>query len=277
MVIPQETYSKELFPNGRWLLCCPDHYGIKYEINPWMNLQNTANSKLAWCQWKGLHHAILRLGGWVEYVEQFESSPDMVFTANGGLVSGNTALLAKFKYPERRGEEAGFRKWFIEHGFNVVELGTDGYFEGEGDALFAGETLFCGYGFRSDKVVYSKVAELLKIKKIILCELVDPYFYHLDTCFAPLNERQALIWPKAFSPESIKNIEKEIELIAVSEAEARLFCCNLVVLGKGVILPAGAELVAAELGRRGFEPHQVELSEFIKAGGAAKCLTLRLG
>ena len=199
----------------------------------------------------------------------------MVFTANAGLVKGSEVVLSRFRYAERQGEEGYFRSWFESHGYKV-HLVSSGSFEGEGDALFAGEKLFCGWGFRSDRVTHDEVANHLGVKKLVAVELVDPRFYHLDTCFCPLTESLALIYLGAFSKQAVELLEREIELIHVPEAEALQFVCNAVVLGSDVIVPAGCATTYEKLAARGFQSYPVELSEFIKAGGAAKCLSLRL-
>ena len=80
----------------------------------------------------------------------------MVFTANAALIRGNRAFLAHFKYEERDGERIGYGQWLRDHNFTVVD-DIEYYFEGAGDALFAGNKLFAAYGWRSDRRVYSKV------------------------------------------------------------------------------------------------------------------------
>jgi N-dimethylarginine dimethylaminohydrolase len=199
----------------------------------------------------------------------------MVFTANAGLVRGKDVVLSHFRYKERQGEEPHFRAWFETHGFKVVEV-TSGSFEGEGDALFAGETLFCGYGFRSDLKAHEEAAGLLSVKNLVAVELKDPRFYHLDTCFCPLTPSLGMLYPGAFSAEGVKALEQTMELIRVPDNEACRFVCNAVVLGKDVILPAGCPETYKLLISHGYRTHPVELSEFIKAGGAAKCLSLKL-
>ena len=264
-----------LFPNGRWLMCCPDHYDVQYEINPWMSVARAPSRKDAWSQWKELHHTILRLGGWVEYVHPTPQQPDMVFTANAALVYGNQCIVAKMRYPQRQGEEAGYRQWFIDHGYQVFDL--DGLsFEGEGDALFASDKLFVGSGFRTDVGVGDKIKTLLGLSTVITCELVDPYFYHLDTCFSPLNDKQALYYPKAFSESTISEMKKHLELFEVPEADARLFACNLVQLGKTVIIPAGCAQTNKILKDLGYDAYSIPLDQFIRAGGAAKCMALKV-
>lgn len=269
------SYKKTLFPFGRILMCCPENYEINYEINPWMKKEISPAKKNAWRQWKELHHTILRLGAWVEYVEQPKGQPDLVFTANAGLVKNNRCVLSSFRYKERKAEEPTFKKWFTDHGFEVFEL-KNATFEGAGDALFAGETLFAGRSYRTDIEAYQQVTSILNVKNIVDCELINPYFYHLDTCFCPLDADTAIYYPGAFSPASIAEMRKHIRLIEVCEEEARKFACNSVVLGKNVIIPAGCTDTADKLNKKGFTNHDVELSEFIKAGGASKCLTLSL-
>lgn len=264
-----------LFPHGRWLVCSPRDYDVRYKINPWMDPSKHPIQALARAQWLNLHHHLVRLGAWLEYVVHEDGNPDMVFTANAGLVRGQTAVLSRFRYPERQGEERFFQAWFEANGYAVRTV-TKGSFEGEGDALFAGERLFCGWGFRSDVAAHEEAAAMLGARDLIPVKLRDPRFYHLDTCFCPLNPTVALIYPGAFEEEGLRILERSIELIPVPEDDALHFVCNAVVLGRDVVLPAGCPTTYKLLSDRGFSTYPVELSEFIKAGGAAKCLSLRL-
>lgn len=268
-------FSRSLFANKRWLVCRPLDYDVRYKINPWMDLTRLPEKELAREQWTTLHHTLLRLGAWLEYVHHEDGLPDMVFTANAGLVRGSDVVLSRFRHKERQGEEGFFQRWFEERGFRILRV-TSGAFEGEGDALFAGARLFCGYGFRSDLSAHEETAKLLCVSDLISVELMDPRFYHLDTCFCPLTNELALFYPGAFSAEGIRALERSIELISVPDSDAERFVCNAVVLGKDVVLPARCESTYGLLAARGFASYPVELSEFIKAGGAAKCLSLRL-
>lgn len=240
-----------------------------------MDVSRTPEKGVAVSQWSNLHHHIIRLGGWVEYVPHADGWPDMVFTANAGLVRGNKVVLAHFRHPERAGEERYYREWFEQAGFSVVEV-RGGTFEGEGDALFAGDKLFCGYGFRSELAAYEEIGQELNVSKLIPVRLRDDRFYHLDTCFCPLTPNLALIYPDAFDAADLKDIERSIELIRVSPEEAARFVCNAVVLGADIVLPAGCPQTYETLAERGYRTHPVALDEFLKAGGAAKCLSLKL-
>ncbi|MBX7144012.1 MAG: amidinotransferase [Oligoflexia bacterium] len=266
---------QSLFPNGRWLLCEPKYFDVTYEINPWMSLKRTPERTRAQQQWQALHHTLIRLGAWVEYVDPLPKQPDMVFTANAGLVIGKRCILTRFKHAERQGEEAGYRTWFEQQGYEVV-VAKSGFFEGEGDALFAGTTLFVGCGFRTDPAVEGELKQLSGAKELVMCELSNSYFYHLDTCFCPLDAERALVYPGAFSSTSLARMAKYIRLIEIPEADARRFACNMVPLGKRVVVPAGCSATYELLAKEGFEAAPVELDEYMKAGGAAKCLCLRL-
>jgi N-dimethylarginine dimethylaminohydrolase len=64
--------------------------------------------------------------------------------------------------------------------------------------------------------------------------------------------------------------------IEVPEEEALRFACNAVSAGKRVVLNAGCPSLRAALEARGCEVWETDLSEFLKAGGSAKCLVLHL-
>lgn len=261
----------------RVLMCEPKYYDVVYEINPWMTRKIPVKTNLAKEQWQILKATIEKCGATVMLVAPVAGLPDMVFTANAGLVVDKKFFPAHFKYPERQGEREHFIKWFREAGFEICDQENQPlhYFEGAGDALFAGKKLFAAYGFRSDKTIYDDVAKIGDFD-IVYCELVDPYYYHLDTCFCPLNGEQAIIWPSAFTQLSLQRLAKEIKLLPIPEAEAKLFACNAVVLKNHVIIPSGCPVTREILEKEGFTVHDCSMTEYIKAGGACKCLTLLL-
>jgi N-dimethylarginine dimethylaminohydrolase len=260
----------------RILMCEPTYYSIEYEINPWMNRARGSTPERARGQWQKLHDTLLGLGVQVELMQPQPGLPDLVFTANAGLVFGTRFFSSRFRHEVRARETPYDDAWFAEHGFTVEHLPEGTFFEGAGDALFCGSTLVAGYRIRSDVRGHQYLGQVLG-KQVLPVELVNPYFYHLDTCFCPLAPGEALWYPDAFDTYGRKVIERHVPtLIAAVEAEARCFGCNAVVVGKTVVLNVGCDQLAADLRAHGYEPIAVELDEFIKAGGSAKCLTLRL-
>jgi N-dimethylarginine dimethylaminohydrolase len=256
-------------------MCPPDYFGIEYEINPWMNIQKGSDSLRARRQWDALYQTLLDLGVSVELIEPVKGLPDLVFTANSGLVYDNLFISSRFRYGVRQGEAPVFEHWARGHGFEVVLLPEGSHFEGAGDALFCGETLIAGYRFRSDVRSHQWIGERLS-REVLPLELVDPRFYHLDTCFCPLAADLAIFYPGAFDEYGISVLRDRISgLIEVAAEEAISFSCNAVVVGRTVILNEGAPKLAADLEARGFEVRPLCFSEFIKSGGSAKCLTFR--
>jgi N-dimethylarginine dimethylaminohydrolase len=257
-------------------MCPPDFYGIEYEINPWMSRQRQADHKLAIEQWQGLVAILKQLGVEISLLTPTSGLPDLVFTANAALVYKRQAVLSHFRHPQRQGEEPLCAAWFREHGFTVDQLPEGRYFEGAGDALFCGETLIAGYRIRSDVRSQQLIGELLHCEVIPL-ELIDAHYYHLDTCFCPLAPGEAIWYPGAFDDYGRRALAERVPaLIAVAAEEAQSFACNAVVVGKHVVTNTGCPQLHKDLVARGYAPHETPLSEFVKAGGSAKCLTLRL-
>jgi N-dimethylarginine dimethylaminohydrolase len=265
------------------LMCLPRHYGIDYEINPWMDRRRQVDRRRAVAQWRNLYRALTGETATprgpvaeVELLAPQRGLPDLVFTANAGLVYGNRFVPSRFRHVERAGEEPIFRAWFAEHGFDLVDLPEGCAFEGAGDALFCGENLFAGYHYRSDIRSHRMLSERLGVPVLSL-ELVDPRFYHLDTCFCPLDGESAIYYPGAFDDYGRRVLQERIpHPIGIDDEDAALFGANAVVLGRDVFLNAGCDTLYRQLEERGFQPHAVELGEFLKSGGSAKCLTLDL-
>lgn len=264
----------------RFLMCAPDHYDVDYVINPWMegNIHKSSPDR-AVEQWHGLFH-LIKDRAQVDLVQPQKGVPDMVFTANAGLILGNTVVLSRFFHKERQGEEPYFKAWFEQQGYTVYELPKDLPFEGAGDALLdrEGRWLWAGYGFRSELDSHPYLAKWLDIEVLSL-RLMDERFYHLDTCFCPLTDGYLLYYPPAFDAYSNRLIEMRVpaaKRIAIAEADAVNFACNTVNIDRIVIMNKTSEALQQRLMDANFVVLETPLSEFIKAGGAAKCLTLRV-
>jgi lysine-ketoglutarate reductase/saccharopine dehydrogenase-like protein (TIGR00300 family) len=270
------------------LMCAPKHYDVDYVINPWMegNIHRSSRDR-AQEQWEKLYQ-VIKTYATVELIEPQLGWPDMVFTANAGLVLGNTVVLSRFFHPERQGEEPYFQQWFEAQGYTVHTLPKSLPFEGAGDALLdrAGRWLWAGYGFRSELDSHPYLAKWLDVEVLSL-RLVDRRFYHLDTCFCPLADGYLLYYPPAFDTYSNRMIELRVppeKRILIDEVDAVNFSCNAVNIeslrdGKTepiVVMNKASDRLKQILGDRGFTVIETPLTEFLKAGGAAKCLTLRV-
>lgn len=261
-------------------MCPPRLYDVKYVINPWMdgNLHAASRAR-ATEQWQELYEAVSRVAA-VQLVEPQSGWPDMVFTANAGLLHGNEVAISSFLHRERQGEEPHFREWFQKNGYTILDIPRETSFEGEGDALFSedGSRLWAGFGPRTMKASHRRLRDAWGIEVVGL-ELVDPRFYHLDTCFAPLAGGYAMYFPAAFSADALRAIEAYYPVekrIVVDVADALRFACNAVSVDRTIILNRIGDELSARLESLGFRVVQIELSEFLRAGGAAKCLVMKL-
>ena len=260
-------------------MCPPMYYDVDYEINPWMgkNLHQVDKEK-AEKQWRRLYNALREYSD-VYLIDPQPGLPDMVFTANAGFYKKkhNMVYISNFRNSERKGEELHFISWFKDSGYNIHYLQE--YFEGEGDLLKGDlEQHFIGYGFRSAKKLYDKFP-FDEINNLHRLHLVDPRFYHLDTCFAPLKENGVLWYPGAFDLESQAKIRKQTSgtySIEVTEEEALTFACNAVIIKNRAFIPE-CDSVAHKLEKKGYKVQQFDMSEFMKSGGACKCLVMKIG
>ena len=273
-------YEKPTF-----LMCSPQWYDVGYVINPWMagNLHRPTRDR-AFAQWRELYAAVKRVAD-VKLLHPRQGCPDMTFVAHGAVLNYGVAALASFAHAERQCEESHLRQWLEHEGFLIWETPRETAFEGEGDAVFShlGRYLWVAHGARTCRYSHRHVADAWHVPVTSL-HLVDPRFYHLDTCFAPLSAGEIVYFPGAFdaaSLESIAGVYAPEMRIEVSESEAAHFGCNLINVGNDVILPKTGfggrpNSISQRLRARGYAVQEIVLDEFVQGGGAAKSLALRL-
>lgn len=267
----------------KFLMCSPHIFDVQYVINPWMsgNVNNVSPVK-ANLQWLFLK-TVLQSQSKIEIKSTAfikERIPDIVFTANAGLVFGSKVILSSFFFDERKPEIKYFYKWFQELGYQTRSVSHN--FEGAGDALSDNKgTLFIGTGTRTDPLVVDEIRDITEgfYGNIVEMQMANPNFYHLDTCFCPLDLGHLLVYEKAFSERSISLLKQLYEpesLIFVTEEDANSFSCNAISINDLVIANKFSVSLKEKLESVGYTTIETPLSEFIKAGGSAKCLTLEL-
>jgi N-dimethylarginine dimethylaminohydrolase len=262
------------------LMCPPDYFTVEYVINPWMaGHEDSLSIDRAKEQWQRLRDQVSEFAEIVT-IDPDPDLPDMVFTANAGVVYGDRAIASHFMPMERRPEEVIFKKWFRENGFELLELDEKIGFEGAGDCLLDrhGAWLWTGYGFRTEIEAHKEI-EAFFDREVVSIRLTDERFYHIDTCFCPLTDGFLMYHPPAFDYESRIKIESRIpphKRIIVDTLDAGNFACNAINIEDRVILHRASDPLKARLMLAGFKVHEVELTEFLKAGGSAKCLSLKI-
>jgi N-dimethylarginine dimethylaminohydrolase len=265
----------------RYLMCPPWHFGVLYEINPWMHTEVRVDVDTARSQWDGLVANLQAAGADVVTMEPAEHVPDLVFTANAGLVSGDLFMPSHFRHPERQPETPVFTEWFGAAGFTIRALPQTLDHEGAGDALpFFDErgraVLLSGYRPRSDAAAGTVVSELLDVP-VRSVELVDERLYHVDLTFCPLDDRRAICAPLGWDEYGRKVVADLVpEPLWLEDDEALSFCANSVVVGTNIVMPNVPPRVGRILENWGFAVTESPVAEFLKAGGGCRCLTLAL-
>ncbi|MFV8053784.1 dimethylargininase [Mycobacterium sp. 48b] len=258
--------------NRHYAMTSPEYFTVEYAINPWMDTSTPVDTALALAQWDTLRGAYAELGHTVDLVTPRDGLPDMVYAANGGFLIGDTAVVARFAYPQRAGEADAYAEWMAAAGYRTVR--TEHVNEGQGDLLLVGPNLLAGYGFRTDRRAHDEIAAVTGLNVTSL-ELVDPRFYHLDTALAVLDDSTIAYYPPAFSDDARLLITELFgDAIEVGSADAYVLGLNVVSDGRHVVMPAAATGFADQLRRAGFEPIGIDLSELLKGGGSVKCCTL---
>ncbi len=264
----------------RILMCPPNYFSVEYVINPWMaGNEGTLDLELAHRQWDTLRKSLSEVAD-IVLMEPQPDLPDLVFTANAGVVYGNKAIASHFMPHERRPEEPHLKTWFRDNGFELFDLDEKIGFEGAGDCLLdhGGRSLWTGYGFRTEIAAHAEIQKFFEVE-VVSIKLTDSRFYHIDTCFCPLEGGYLMYHPPAFDFDSRMAIESRIpshKRIVVDTKDAGNFACNAVNVGSMIYLNKASEPLKSRLMIAGFIVNEIDLSEFLKAGGSAKCLTLKL-
>ncbi|HET6569640.1 MAG TPA: arginine deiminase family protein [Rhodothermales bacterium] len=269
----------------RVLMTTPEFFEVQYVINPHMEGNvGAVDPAAAVEEWDAIRRTYESIGVPVSLVPGAEDLLDMVFCANQTLPYLNPAshergvVLSRMHAEQRLGEVPHYERFFEQQGYAIRRLSEEkpGDFEGMGDAIWheSRYLLWGGYGFRSSLDVYEQLSRDLNVHVLAL-RLEDPDFYHLDTCFSILNDQTVLIYPGALQPEGIELIQHFFaRVIEAPEDEARrLFACNAHCPdGHHVLIQKGCTETNRMLNEAGFEPMEVDTSEFLKAGGSVFCM-----
>jgi len=266
------------------LLCPPTYFDVIDVKNPHMKGNiGRVNSERAERQWQQVREAIVKTKTMIRILEPEEGLEDMVFTANPtlpglGKNGEKICLLSNMTHPSRKKEVGAHEKWFAKRGYKIARLSKAQWrFEGQGDALWHPKRrlIWGGYGFRTVPEAYEEIGTLFSCP-VVLLHLKLESLYHLDTCFSPLSETDALFYPKAFDENGVELIRALYpRAMEVPEEEAiGGFACNPLVIGKNVLIQKGNRKTNAVLEKLGYEPIELDTSEYMKSGGSVFCMKM---
>jgi N-dimethylarginine dimethylaminohydrolase len=265
----------------RALMCPPTFFDVREVKN--VHMRHPIDHVLAQHQWENLRRALEDAGVLVETITPVQELEDMVFSANQVFV-GESGAIGKFIVPSemryliRQREVPHYVDWFQRRGYQVIALNLAGeYLEGHGDLLWHPDRskIWAGYGFRSTLGGVKKFAIAMQELgfPVIPLHLVDDHCYHLDTCFCPLNQEAVLIYPGAYSSESLAEVRKGWERVhELTRQEAQQFMGNGIVVNGRFITPRITDNLNSILKHEGLTAVLVDTSEYEKSGGSVFCM-----
>ena len=221
--------------------------------------------------------------------------PDEVFVANAALtlpmLPTPTFLTANFKYAQRK-EEADHIASFLRKIGKVVKWPYDSVLEGQGETKWFRVNgrliVVVGYGFRSTKTSVADLDEILnKIYTsqgvdpplVVGVRLINPKFYHMDIATHAIRLNKCLIQAGSMRYADVQKLEG-IGIECIVRAFDDPFAINAVLRnGKfytHVLTPKAKSLLTPILNSLGDQLVEVDVSEFEKAGGGLRCMTLSI-
>jgi arginine dihydrolase len=264
------------------LVVPPTHFDVIDVKNPFMTGRTgTVDKSIARLQWNELKAAFEKAGARVRELAPLPGCEDMVFCANPaflGIDDSGRKICApsRMTYPSRRAEVAAMVAWCEAEGYDIVRMGDgDLRFEGGGDAIWhpGRRLIWGGYGWRSDRDTYEPLAAAFGAP-VFLIKLASPTYYHLDTCFCPIDERTVIVHSPAIADEGMQLVRRTFErIIEVDAVQAEAFACNGAPLfGRAVVLDHRAAQTGLRLRQAGYDVLEVDTGEFLKSGGSAYCM-----
>lgn len=198
------------------------------------------------------------------------------FVINGGAIIPRYGLA-----PWRRGPEVLLTKKLVElgcpilytiHGKGVLELGGNGIW-------LDPKHLLIGIGPSGNLDGVNQVKDVFHRAGVEEIQLA--YFtgaIHLDLVFGLANAWLGVVDKRHLNHETIVYLtRKGIKLLEVPPEECENSGCNLLALEPGkVIIPAGCPVTTERLRKEGVTVIELEMSEFVKTGGAAHCAVAEL-
>lgn len=257
-------------------MCPPKYFEIKYEINPWMSTSNNIDYQKAYIQYTKLKNTYNKLNIKLNEIFPNPFLPDQVYTTDVGFAQSKIFLKANFKFENRKKEADIAEIHFKKNNFKIEYLPSHIFFEG-GDLVKSRDNLFLGYGKRTSKEAGAFIENIFN-KNVVLIKLDNPYYYHLDTLFCPLNSSVAMIYKDALSTVEFDKLSAYYKnIIEVTKQDTDVFACNSVVSDNNVVMPFGiSENLKSQIKKYGFKIFEIEFSEYLKGGGGIHCASLEI-
>jgi N-dimethylarginine dimethylaminohydrolase len=254
-----------VFVMAHRLLMCPPHS------------TDSPEARRQWDRFVELLRAVADVR--IELIDPSSLGADLAFTSQAALVIGDLAVIASAREPYDRVTRRIFRSTLARLGFATTLL-HEAAFAGSADALYdrMRPIVYVGYGPASDRFATYQLGEFLS-SRVVPLGLADPRFPHLDTVLTPLRRGHVLTYMPGLVPHAQRLLRRLVEpeyLIEISAADAAELACNALELDDAVFVHAASRALRDRLVGAGYGVFSSDLGEFVRRGGGAKRLTLKL-
>jgi dimethylargininase len=222
---------------------------------------------LARQQWQGYVEALSGNGWDIVEVDPVDDCPDGVFIEDSMLVYKDLAVIARSGAPIRRGELASAEAAVATQGYRIERITGEGTLDG-GDVLKIGSRIYVGHGDRTNAEGIAQLAEHLEPLGAEVVAVPVSKVLHLKSAVTALPDGTVIGYPPLVDdPAAFETF------LEVPEEPGS----HVVLLGDDKLLMAASAPATAELlTTRGYQPVQVDISEFERLEGCVTCLSVRL-
>lgn len=192
--------------------------------------------------------------------------PDSCFVEDTCVLTDGLAVITRLGHASRRGENVDIAVVLSEYkDLRLIE--EPGTVDG-GDVFRVEDHIFIGMSERTNEAGAMQLTEHLRETQFPVTLFPVRNGVHLKSSVTSLGDGKLLITEDLAK----EMVFKHFDLIKVSEEDR--YAANCLAIGKKALIPAGYPRVLENLKKHGYEPIEVDLSEFRKMDGSVTCLSV---
>ncbi|MFP3285735.1 MAG: arginine deiminase family protein [Acidilobus sp.] len=219
----------------------------------------------------------------VHLLEGLEDKPNAMYARDPFLMTPRGAVISRFMYEVRRGEERAYREIIEKLGYPVLKsMREPEVFEGGNAMVLSPSVALAGVGERSNRAGLEALKATLReagVEQVI--EVQTPMSsIHIDEYVAQVDARTVVTVRQVFpweAAEALRRAGFNVLTVEYSQLPGGIggrLCLNMVALRpRRVVMGTGCEVVRKLLEGEGVDVIEVDIDEVLKGGGGVHCLT----
>ncbi|MFM7045457.1 MAG: dimethylargininase [Ilumatobacteraceae bacterium] len=218
-------------------------------------------------QWRD-YVDVLEAHGWRTIdVPEAPDCPDAAFVEDTMVVYRDVAVIARPGADERKPEVAAAADTIASLGYRLARIEAPGTLDG-GDVLKVGDTIYVGRGGRTNAEGIAQLAAAFEPLGATVVTVPITKVLHLKSAVTALPDGTVIGWEPV-----VDDVSAFPAFLAMPEEGG----AHVVLLDdRRLLMSADCPQSAALLRARGYEPIEVDISEYVKLEGCVTCLSVRL-